>query len=169
MEFDEAFDRTVGPMTGWTRDPRDPDCWTGGRVRDGELRGIRYGIRAARHPELDIEHLTLDGAREIYRRDVWDRCACDQLPDWIRLPIFDIARCAEVMIAIGWLQRAVGATVDGVVSCRTVAAARAANPGIAIARLSAQFLDDLARSPRWESHGREAVRKIAKAMLEMEV
>lgn len=169
MEFDEAFDRTVPQGNAWIRDPKDPANWTGGHPGVGDLCGTRYGICAAKYPELDIEHLDEAQAREIYRRDVWDRCSCDLLPDWLRRPIFEVAFLAGTMVSIIWMQRAVGVTANGIVSACTVSAARSANPGATIARLSAYLLDDITDSYKWQTHGRDTVRRIAKALLEVEV
>lgn len=77
--FNAAFEIVVGIEAGYVNDPQDP----GGETK--------YGISKRAYPELDIANLTIDQAKEIYRRDYWDRCACDTL-SWERaLCVFDCA------------------------------------------------------------------------------
>lgn len=39
----------------------------------------RYGIAQAYHPEVDVSKLTAAKAAEIYRKEYWDACKCDDL------------------------------------------------------------------------------------------
>jgi lysozyme family protein len=51
----------------------------------------KYGICKRDYPEIDIENLTLETAREIYRRDYWNVCNCDTISDGFDLLVFDTA------------------------------------------------------------------------------
>jgi lysozyme family protein len=51
-----------------TDDPRDPGGLT------------KWGICQRSYPDLDIRARPESDAREIYRRDYWDACKCDELP-----------------------------------------------------------------------------------------
>ena len=72
MPVTEADFRTaVLPFTlkqegGLSLDKNDPGNWTSGKVGKGTLKGTKYGIAANSHPTLDIQHLTLDQACDIY-------------------------------------------------------------------------------------------------------
>ena len=77
MGFDRAFEETIGLEGGFSRDPDDNGNWTGGRKGLGKLKGTKYGISAAQYPSLDIESLTLHGAKEICRRDYWSPLRLD--------------------------------------------------------------------------------------------
>lgn len=77
--FDAAFQVVVGIEGGYVNDPLDP----GGETK--------YGISKRAYPNLNIANLTLEDAKAIYRRDYWDRCACDTMP-WERaICVFDCA------------------------------------------------------------------------------
>lgn len=50
--------------------------WEGGLTTDsGGL--TKYGISQKSYPDLDIANLTLEQAKEIYKRDYWDAMKCD--------------------------------------------------------------------------------------------
>lgn len=71
MNFDEAFERTLGHEDGYVDDPRDP----GGETK--------WGISKRSYPHLDIKNLTQDQAKGIYRTDFWNRINADRLPDGV--------------------------------------------------------------------------------------
>jgi lysozyme family protein len=128
-----AFRVVVGEEGGYGADPSDPGNWTGGAVGAGLCRGTKYGISAAAYPNLDIEHLTLADAQEIYRRDYWDRIAGDSLPPPLALLVFDAAVNNGVTRAAEWLQAAVGVTEDGDIGPETLGAiAQRAGDGAAL-------------------------------------
>ena len=94
-----------------TDDPEDPGGLT------------RWGISKRSHPDLDIANLTLDEAREIYRREYWDRCSCDLFPPPLAMALFDSAVNQGPVRAIRLMQRALRVEEDGVVGPDTLAAA----------------------------------------------
>ena len=101
MSFDKAFQITVGVEGGYVNDPADP----GGETR--------YGISKRAHPDVDIKSLTLDQARDIYRRDYWQAASCDSMPERIGHLVFDCAVHHGVKTAIKLLQRALKVADDG--------------------------------------------------------
>lgn len=106
-----AFRTSVLPFTlheegGFGRNPKDPGNWTGGKVGKGVLRGTKYGIAAASHPTLDIEHITLEQACHIY----WHEYVLVPHFDRLALPLlmvtFDAGvNCGPVRSG-RWLQEA---------------------------------------------------------------
>lgn len=66
--FDLAFKTTVGLEGGYTNDPDDP----GGETK--------FGIAKKYHPNVDIKNLTLEQAKEIYRKEYWNKINGDTLP-----------------------------------------------------------------------------------------
>lgn len=110
-----AFDRAVAFVLaqegGYVNDPHDP----GGETR--------YGISKRQYPAEDIKSLTVERARQLYRRDYWDRNRCEELPAHMALAVFDAA--VNGGAPIRWLQMAVGATIDGAIGPKTIAAANA--------------------------------------------
>ena len=67
--FDNAFDRVIGHEGGFTDDPLYRGNWTSGVCGVGECKGTKYGLAAMTYPILDIRNLTLNQAKDIYKRD----------------------------------------------------------------------------------------------------
>lgn len=111
MNFDLAFDRLISHEGGYSDDPRDLGNWTGGKVGVGELKGTKFGIAAHSYPYLDIKNLTLEQAKEVYKRDFWE-VAGDAHPS-IKFQLFDAAVNHGHGNAIRFLQRAVKVADDG--------------------------------------------------------
>ena len=65
----------------------------GGYVFDKDDPGgeTKYGISKKAYPKLDIKNLSLNKAKEIYKRDYWDRVGCEGLLFPLNLVIFDTA------------------------------------------------------------------------------
>jgi len=92
-------------------DPNDPGGLT------------KYGISQQAYPSLDIRGLSLEDAKKIYRRDYWERCKCDDLPQALALCVFDCAVNQGPSVARRILQMSLGVTVDGIIGPKTLAAA----------------------------------------------
>lgn len=127
MNFDEAFEITIGHEGGYTTNPKDAGNWTGGKVGVGVNKGTKYGIAANTYPNLDIKNLTLDQAKAIYKRDYWDKAQCDKLPNGIRFHVFDVSVNSGVSRGIKTLQQALGVNADGIVGNQTINAAKTQN------------------------------------------
>uniref|UniRef100_UPI00300981B3 glycosyl hydrolase 108 family protein n=1 Tax=Acinetobacter higginsii TaxID=70347 RepID=UPI00300981B3 len=104
MNFDKAFDRLIGHEAGYSIDKRDPGNWTGGKIGIGVLKGTKYGIAANTYPNLDIKNLTLDQAKQIYKKDWWDKLGADSLHSAIVFQLWDFAVNAGKSRAIKELQ-----------------------------------------------------------------
>ena len=128
MNFDEAFKTTVEHEGGLTLHRADRGNWTSGKVGVGELKGTKYGISAMAYPKEDIKNLTLERAKQLYKRDYWDKCRCDELPNGLRFHVFDVAVNSGVVRAIQTLQQAAGTKDDGIIGPATLAAVRSKEP-----------------------------------------
>jgi lysozyme family protein len=161
-----AFRRAIGFTLSdriegdFTDDPEDRGNWTGGAKGKGELKGTKYGISAAAYPHLDIASLRKDEAIDIYWRDYWIPVRGDDLPPRLAGLVFDAAVNHGVGDAARMLQRAVGATVDGVIGPRTLAASRQGEQDVAIANFLAERLIDYMKAPTWKTHGRGWSRRL---------
>lgn len=93
---------------GMSRDPNDNGNWTGGKIGVGELRGTKYGISAASHPEVDIANLTTQGAIEVYRYQYWELSKANQQPWPLCVAVLDTAVLHGVGQARQWLTAARG-------------------------------------------------------------
>jgi len=87
-----------------------------------------YGISANAYPDLDIENLTEEDAREIYYEDYWKPARCDEVPKGLDLMLFDAAVNHGVGGAVRILQRAIGETVDGSFGPKTMSGVVSQSP-----------------------------------------
>ena len=76
--FDEIIEIVLEHEGGYVNDPDDP----GGETN--------FGVSKRAYPNVDIKNLTEDAAKDIYRRDYWDRNHCEDLPDELRHVYFDM-------------------------------------------------------------------------------
>lgn len=162
--FEQAFRVVIGEEGGFSGDRADPGNWTGGRCGAGRCVGTKFGISAAAYPALDIAGLSLEGAREIYRRDYWDKVRGDGMPPPLALLVFDAAVNNGVGRAVRWLQIAVGAEADGVAGEATLAAVeRKAGDGAAVmAEFQAQRMAFMAGLPTWRTFGLGWARRLCR-------
>ena len=77
--FDIAFKITIGHEGGYVNDPDDP----GGETN--------YGISKRSYPDIDIANLTIEQAKNIYRKDYWEKQSCHLLDDFpdVATELFD--------------------------------------------------------------------------------
>lgn len=138
-----GFDAALAHVLKWeggeayTNDPRDP----GGETK--------FGIAKRSHPDVDIANLTHDQAADIYRREYWTLCRCDELPPALALMVFDTAVNQGVAFASKTLQRALKVTADGHIGPQTLVAVKAADSLTVLREYAARrmhhymLLDDL--------------------------
>lgn len=166
MDFDAAFERLLGHEGGFGNDRRDRGNWTGGEIGKGTLKGTKYGISAAAYPGEDIENLTLERARELYRRDYWGPAGCDAVPPGVKYALFDMAVNSGVRAAVKVLQKSVGETVDGILGPRTLQAVQNMPADRLRLRFAANRLLLLTEAHSWPAYGRGWVRRVATDALE---
>ncbi|MBX9584737.1 MAG: hypothetical protein K2X87_30910 [Gemmataceae bacterium] len=125
-DFDRAIALVLEHEGGYANHPKDPGKET------------KFGISKAAFPEVDVKHLTLPQAEEIYRRHYWDEYHCGTLPWPLALVMFDCFIQFSPRNPILWLQAAVGVRADGRLGPVTLGAARAhPDPGKAAAGVMA--------------------------------
>jgi lysozyme family protein len=110
MSFDKSVELIMYFEGGYIDDPND----SGGETK--------YGISKRTFPEEDIKNLTIDRAREIYKKHYWDKIQADKMPDGVNTMVFDFAVNAGVYRAIKELQKVLKVTSDGVLGNKTLAA-----------------------------------------------
>jgi lysozyme family protein len=114
MSFERAFEHVIGLEGGETNDPEDG----GGHTR--------FGISKRAHPEVNINTLTLDQAKSIYRFDYWEPLHCDEMPWPLSMMVFDCGVNQGLNTAAKTLQRALNVEQDGVIGKVTLAKAKTA-------------------------------------------
>ena len=70
--FDEIIEITLEHEGGYVHDPKD----LGGETN--------FGIAGRFYPDVDIKNLTKEGAKDIYKKDYWDKNKVDDLPDIVK-------------------------------------------------------------------------------------
>ena len=147
--FDQCFEKVIGYEGGYTLDPKDP----GGETN--------WGISKRAYPSIDIKNLTREGAKEIYKRDYWDRAQCDSLPPTLAFFLFDAAVNSGIGQAIRFLQRAVGVADDGVLGPLTMSCVKRLDNESLCARFLGQRLDFMTRLSTWDYFGKGWARRIS--------
>lgn len=154
MNFDDAFATLIGHEGGFVNHPRDP----GGKTK--------YGISNRSYPGEDIEGMTLERAKEIYRRDYWSQAGCEMVPDGAKFSLFDMAVNSGAKAAIKCVQRACGAAVDGVLGTETLMRLQAMPSAQFIARFNGHRLQFMSSLPTWPEFGRGWSNRIAHNLIE---
>lgn len=124
--FDRVVEFVLNHEGGYSNDPDDP----GGETN--------FGISKRSYPMLNIKALTRADAIEIYRKDYWMHCKCDQMPISIAVLLFDSAVNQGPGTAIRLLQRSLGVKTDGIVGPITIAASLKADTQHVVIELTAR-------------------------------
>ncbi|RGD93944.1 secretion activator protein [Acinetobacter sp. SWAC57] len=161
MTFDQAFQRLIGHEGGYSDDRRDPGNWTGGKVGVGTLKGTKYGLAANTYPNLDIKNLTLAQAKEIYKKDWWDKLGANGLHSAIVFQLWDFAINAGKKRAIIELQQVAGVTADGVIGPKTIAAVNALDLNDVLLSLTAERLKFYTSLSTWLTYGKGWTNRVA--------
>lgn len=158
MNFEKAFEKLLGHEGGFVDHPRDP----GGATRWG----ITQRVARAHGYAGDMRSFPVTDAKRIARTDYWDAVRADEMPDAVRFDLFDAAYNSGAKQAIKWLQRAAGASDDGIIGPKTIAAVRMADPHLLSKRFNGHRLRFMTDLKTWPTFGRGWARRIAANLLE---
>jgi lysozyme family protein len=107
-------------------------CCLAGDPGGATCRGVTLATLAAWRgcavTAKDVEHLTEDEARKIYRKNYWNAVRGDDLPPAVAIVMLDSAVNSGPKQAIRWLQSAVGVERDGDLGPHTLAAVKDHDP-----------------------------------------
>ncbi len=110
-KFDICIPVILRHEGGYVNNPNDP----GGETK--------YGISKRAFPQVDIKALTVERAKEIYRRHYWERMNLEGIEDLeLALHVFDHGVNAGPKTAIRILQRIARVKVDGLIGPCTLRA-----------------------------------------------
>ena len=160
MNFDTAFDLLISHEGGFSNRPLSDD--PGGAT----MYGVTEKVARANGFTGQMQDLTLDFAKSVYRKQYWDACQCDAMPDALRYPLFDAAVNSGPGQAIKWLQSAIGVKADGVIGPMTRQAANMASPQIVRQQMIGKRLAFMTRLDNWSANAKGWSRRIA-SILEM--
>jgi lysozyme family protein len=147
--FEKSFERLMGHEGGYTPGVGDP----GGETN--------WGISKRSYPHLNIKKLTRAAAKEIYRRDFWQRARMDEFDLALAFQVFDFAVNSGIETAVRKLQAAAGVADDGHVGPITVAAIKAKSVADMVMLFAAERLDFWTSLSTWSRFGRTWARRAA--------
>ncbi len=127
-KYDRALDFTLAVEGGVSDDPRD----LGGYTKKGvsllllKLKNLDLDGDGIVTP-ADVDLLTDDQIRDVYRTEFWDRIKGDDLPAAVAFLVFDTAVNTGPRDAAIWLQKAlcqvgIKVAVDGAIGGKTISA-----------------------------------------------
>ena len=161
LTFDQAFERLIGHEGKFTNDRQDRGNWTTGVIGKGELKGTNYGISAMTYPDLDIKNLTLVQAKQIYKRDWWDKINADQINPALVFQVWDFAINAGMGTAKRKLQLAVGVLDDGIIGNLTIQAINKAELNDILLKFNAERLKYYTSLSTWPRYGKGWTLRVA--------
>jgi lysozyme family protein len=150
--FPDAFAAVLGNEGNYTDNPADP----GGPT----MYGITQAVARAWGYQGDMQALPLATAQAIAKARYWDPYQCDQFDPRIAFNVFDAAYNGGHPAQ--WLQGSADVAEDGVIGAITVAAVRALDPMVIVARFNADRLSYYASLiDEWSTFGRGWTNRIA--------
>jgi len=153
MHFDEAFHHLLGHEGAYSNHPDDP----GGET----MWGVTKAVARENGYEGLMKDLPVDTAKVIYKAKYWDAVRVEELPPVLRYAVFDAAVNSGPGTSIRWLQEAVGATPDGVLGPKTLAAINELNPDGVLRRMLGKRLNAMTNMRGWPSFSAGWARRIA--------
>jgi len=159
QNFEASLAHVLKHEGGWADHPADPggatmkgvtlktySDWLGRQATKDELRAI------------PAEHL-----RTIYKARFWDAVRGDELPSGVDYVVFDMAVNSGPGRAARMLQAAVGATPDGSIGPKTLAAVNAQDPATLIATFQRNRQHFLEALPTFGTFGKGWTRRVTEA------
>ena len=155
MNFDSAFDLLITHEGGFSNRPLSDD--PGGAT----MYGVTEKVARANGYTGAMQDFQLNTAKDIYRRQYWDACKCDQMPEAVRYPLFDAAVNSGAGQSIKWLQSSVGVKADGVIGPMTLASVAAADADRLAKQMLGRRLSFLTGLSNWQANARGWSRRVA--------
>ncbi len=152
MNFDLAFERLIGHEGGYSNNPADP----GGET----MFGITKVVAVADGYTGPMSQLKLTQAKDIARRQYWNKVSADKLPPAMAYQVFDAAYNHGVGRAVRLLQAAVGVKADGIIGPMTLAALAELDASKAVMLFCAQRLQFYTELGTWPSFSRGWSRRV---------
>jgi lysozyme family protein len=155
--FEQCFALLLKHEGGYVNNPKDP----GGRTNLGVTQRVYEAYVGHPVDEATMRALTPDVVAPIYKRDYWDACRCDDLPDGVDYAVFDLAVNSGTRRAAKMLQKAAGVTDDGSIGPATLKAVAECNARDLAADICEARLAFLQALPIWSTFGNGWGRRVA--------
>ena len=164
--FEKVLEHTLKEEGGYVNNPKDP----GGMTNLGVTKRAWEEYVGHEVTESDMRALTPAVVNPFYQKRYWDACKCNDLHGGVDLVVFDVAVNSGTGRAAKFLQEAVGATADGSIGPRTVAAANNFGPHLIINKICDRreaFYKSLPTFPTFGKGWLARAERVRKAALEM--
>lgn len=123
--FDKAFQMILEHEGGFSDHPQDKGSWTMYGITRAEV--SRYIGHEASIDE--VKALTIDQAKEIYKKNYWDKLKLDEVKsDLLKLILFDQGVNRDTGTIVLKIQKLLGVSVDGVFGPVTIAKLNSQDP-----------------------------------------
>jgi len=167
--FDAAFDELMKSEGGYTSNHKDPGgetylgvtrnnhpyCkfWKHINIIIGQLGDypteqkamLGYNAKVNKYMQENCPEARDEGAM-VFKVSYWDRCRCNEMPAALAVCVSDSAYNSGIKRAIEWLQKAVGAGVDGLIGPQTLSMANRCDKAAAIEKYSEARIEFLKKS-----------------------
>jgi len=151
--FDSLFDRLMDHEGGYVNHPNDP----GGET----MWGVTKRVAQAHGYYGNMRNLPKETAQRIADKSYWQAVHGDQLPRAVAWQVVDAAYNHGNRQAVKFLQRAIGASDDGLIGPRTLAAVKAMEQNDILLRFNAERLEFYTNLRTWQTFGKGWSRRIA--------
>jgi len=156
--FPRAFALLKVHEGGYSNHTDDP----GGATMKGVTQRTYDAYRKRRNATVrDVREITDQEVEVIYRDQYWNAVHADDLPDGVAYCVFDAAVNSGPGRAARWLQKVIGAKVDGIVGNETIAATRDMVPADLIHAYCDRRLAFMKRLRHWSSFKNGWTRRVA--------
>ena len=152
--FPSFFDRLMKHEGGYVDHPNDP----GGET----MWGVTKRVARAHGYAGNMRNLPKATAERIAEKSYWQAINGDELPRAVAWQVVDAAYNHGNRQAVKFLQRAVGASADGLIGQRTLAAVGAMNENDILLLFNAERLEFFTNLRIWQTFGKGWARRIAK-------
>lgn len=154
--FEPALSLVLKHEGGWSDHSKDP----GGATMKGVTLATYSSWLGRQATKDELRNIPDAHLNTIYKARFWDAVRGDDLPSGVDLAVFDMAVNSGPRRAARMLQAAVGATPDGVIGPKTLAAIRAQNAGELINRYQKDRQHFLEALPTFDTFGKGWTRRV---------
>jgi lysozyme family protein len=156
QNFEFSLNHVLKHEGGWSDHPKDP----GGATMKGVTLATYSDWLGRPASKDELRNISDEHLREIYKTRYWDAVRGDDLPSGVDYVVFDMAVNSGPGRAARMLQSAVGATPDGAIGPRTLAAAQAQNPETLIATFQRNRQHFIEALPTFATFGKGWTRRV---------
>jgi lysozyme family protein len=159
QNFEASLAHVLKHEGGWADHPADP----GGATMKGVTLKTYSDWLGRQATKDELRNIPAEHLRTIYKARFWDAVRGDELPSGVDYVVFDMAVNSGPGRAARMLQAAVGATPDGSIGPKTLAAVNAQDPATLIATFQRNRQHFLEALPTFGTFGKGWTRRVTEA------